>query len=715
MTITGTGSLLQETGRPNSMESNRDFTRALAQETELQKMLTDEKMRSEQHRTNYQTLKVEHTRLQDELLQIQGELRNAIEESKLMQEKYKALLEEENIDKSNLHAEIEDLKTRIVTPQRMDVIRLQVSEELDRQYRDRFSKLDQDVERHRAEYNKIRYEYSFLKSEYEHDKLENARIIEEMKLQNEAEVLNLRKERENLLGRQQSDMKQDTQKVRQLQRDNAQLHLKIKGLVSELDELRAQQEHKGLQTDQVTRLQVKQINEHASNLRSIQTERDALRLQCDNLMKELTSSSDTNIQLTNKIHQVEKENLVLKNRVEEVTHRGKIELSNMKMDLVKQKGELGRQVDRLTADLEDVQSALELSKHSLEQQAASLVEKERETVRRVQIAREEEWEKLTKVEDERLELETRLQELERRRLTEEAERHASRERINERIRVTEDLREAAEKETITLRAKLDQQQSVMDQLESERQQNAGLKSQLHQLETEMTNTVNGEQEIVTENYQLRTNLVEAQAEVRRLSDIVNKDKNSVDTILAQQKAIWLEEKANVSRRIQELESVNSTLSSKYTQATTIHKKRKKRYVTYTRELKDKYQLLKAKYEHLQLENKGANKADPNNAEFTKLKRQYRDLCRRHEEFRNIILVGNPTDSSSTKARAGGDQQADLGPGSLDNMGIVDFNEQERQHQNDLTMIQRRLSDLQSSQQQQMKDLRMLDAPEDKVD
>ena len=37
----------------------------LAQETELQKMLADEKMRSEQHRTNYQTLKAEHTRYDD--------------------------------------------------------------------------------------------------------------------------------------------------------------------------------------------------------------------------------------------------------------------------------------------------------------------------------------------------------------------------------------------------------------------------------------------------------------------------------------------------------------------------------------------------------------------------------------------------------------------------------------------------------------------------
>jgi len=37
----------------------------LMQETELQKMLADEKMRSEQHKTHYQMLKAEHTRLSE--------------------------------------------------------------------------------------------------------------------------------------------------------------------------------------------------------------------------------------------------------------------------------------------------------------------------------------------------------------------------------------------------------------------------------------------------------------------------------------------------------------------------------------------------------------------------------------------------------------------------------------------------------------------------
>jgi len=34
----------------------------LVQETELQKKLADEKMRTDQHKTNYQLLKAEHTR-----------------------------------------------------------------------------------------------------------------------------------------------------------------------------------------------------------------------------------------------------------------------------------------------------------------------------------------------------------------------------------------------------------------------------------------------------------------------------------------------------------------------------------------------------------------------------------------------------------------------------------------------------------------------------
>ena len=38
------------------------------------------------------------------------------------------------------------------------------------------------MEKYRAEYNKLRYEHTFLKSEFEHQKEEFARILEEEKI-----------------------------------------------------------------------------------------------------------------------------------------------------------------------------------------------------------------------------------------------------------------------------------------------------------------------------------------------------------------------------------------------------------------------------------------------------------------------------------------------------------------------------------------------------
>ena len=49
----------------------------------------------------------------------------------------------------------------------------------------------------------------------------------------------------------------------------------------------------------------------------------------------------------------------------------------------------------------DLNVKLDICKHTIQQQDQTLVEKERECVRRVQAAREEEFEKLAKVENEK--------------------------------------------------------------------------------------------------------------------------------------------------------------------------------------------------------------------------------------------------------------------------------------------------------------------------
>lgn len=83
-------------------------------------------------------------------------------------------------------------------------------------------------------------------------------------------MTNLRKEREAVVTKIQTDVSQDSQRVRVLQRENAQLHLKVQGLLSELEEIRAQREQLGVQSDQVSRLQAKQLVEHSATVKSLQ-------------------------------------------------------------------------------------------------------------------------------------------------------------------------------------------------------------------------------------------------------------------------------------------------------------------------------------------------------------------------------------------------------------------------------------------------------------
>ena len=75
-----------------------------------------------------------------------------------------------------------------LTSQRLEVIKLQVQEEVEQPYREKFQRLDSELEHFRTEYNKLKYEFAFLKTEYEHEKTEHARTTEEMKLRHEAEV-----------------------------------------------------------------------------------------------------------------------------------------------------------------------------------------------------------------------------------------------------------------------------------------------------------------------------------------------------------------------------------------------------------------------------------------------------------------------------------------------------------------------------------------------
>jgi hypothetical protein len=68
------------------------------------------------------------------------------------------------------------------------MIKMQVSDELERSYREKYQHQESEIEELRTMCNKYKHELFFLKSEYEHEQAESRQILAEMKLQHDAEV-----------------------------------------------------------------------------------------------------------------------------------------------------------------------------------------------------------------------------------------------------------------------------------------------------------------------------------------------------------------------------------------------------------------------------------------------------------------------------------------------------------------------------------------------
>ncbi len=259
----------------------------LSQDTELQKALADEKLRSDQHRNHYQLLKAEHAKLQDAHAALELEFQRSLEAERQNCERLRRSVADSQRYATELKGEVERLREAELTPQRLENVRMKAAEELEAIYKDRFARLSAEVETYRGESNRLRYEQSFLKSEFEHQTAEQARMMEEMRLVHEAEVANLRREREELLSGRAGANMEESERTKALHKENAQLQVRLKAKTTELEDLIAQKEHVNSNADSQSRTQARQLSEATSSLRQMQAEKDSLKQQIEMLQREV--------------------------------------------------------------------------------------------------------------------------------------------------------------------------------------------------------------------------------------------------------------------------------------------------------------------------------------------------------------------------------------------------------------------------------------------
>ncbi|KAM7116066.1 centrosomal protein of 83 kDa isoform 2-T4 [Molossus nigricans] len=619
-------------------------------DSELQKMLIDERLRCEHHKINYQTLKAEHTRLQDEYKKSQNELTRLLNEKQTNMEKFQLLFEELREELLKRTKDLEEIKPQVLTPQNLELLRAQIQQELEAPMRERFRSLDEEVEKYRAEYNKLRYEYTFLKSEFAHQKEEFARILEEEKIRYDSEIARLEKEKEELHNQLFSlDSTTESKRVQQLTREKAHLCQKLNVLEAEVAELRAEKENSGAQVENIQRIQVQQLAEMQATVRSLEAEKQSVKLQAERLEKELQSSNEQNTILISKLHKAEREINALTSQVKELKHSNKLEITDIKLEAARAKSELERERNKIQSELDGLQSDNEILKLAVEHHKVLLAEKDRDLIRKVQAAKEEGYQKLVVLQDEKL--------------------------------------------------KLQQQIMNIENAEKEKNENSDLKQQISRLQIQVTSLTQSENELLNSNQMLKEMMERLKQECRALRSQAEKAQLEVEKTQEEKNNQWLEEKHKLHERIIDREEKYNQAKEKLQRAAIAQKKRKSLHENKLKRLQKKVEILEAKKEELETENQVLNRQNVPFEDYTRLQKRLKDIQRRHNEFRSLILVPNIPPAASVNLVSF--QSSTMVPGTE-----LAFppHVQEEQHQRELSLLRKRLEELETTQRRQLEEL-----------
>ncbi|NWS17197.1 CEP83 protein, partial [Pachyramphus minor] len=667
---------------------------------ELLKLLIDEKMRSERHKANYQILKAEHQRLQGDYTKSQEEMKQLLDEKQAATDKVQQLVTEYQEQLLGKSQELEKLKMQVITPQKLELLKAKIQEELESPMRERYQKLEDEVEKYRTLYNKLRYEHTFLKSEFEHQQEEHARILEQKKIKYEAEIARLDKDKEELHNQLlNADPMKDSKRLEAVSREKAQLCQKLKALEAEIEELRAERHDCGMQAENVQRVQARQLADMQATMRCLEAEKKSAELQVDRIEKELQMTNEENIVLSTKLHKCEREVSSLAAEVEELKHSHKLEVTNVKLEAARTKSEVEREKNKIQSEMDGLLSDKEILKAAVKRHKVLLVEKDRELIRKVQAAKEEGFDNIAALQNEKLELENRLAHLEQMKLEEDTWRQSEKDQYEEKLRAAQMAEESSKKELQRLRwLKIQQQAMQRKELDEWKRESADQKQQIHDMQLQLASLSQSEKDLLESNEKLKERIERLKQECQQAENTQLEREKTLEC----QRMEWLREKRVLTQCITDYEVKYNQLRNKLCRAALFDmslRQRKTLNDNKQRRMREKIELLEAKMEELEKQNQMLMRQNVSPEEYTRLQKRLKDLQRRHNEFRSIIL--NPNIPSLNPL---GIMPSSAPPPGSEPVSFFFFSSKEEQHQRELSLLRKRLEELETRQRKQLEDL-----------
>ncbi|TPX57525.1 hypothetical protein PhCBS80983_g03781 [Powellomyces hirtus] len=354
-------------------------------------------------------LKSTHERLQERHS-------NLVDEFEISQ-KEKLAVEAQNSEltahfKSQLDAktkELEVLRTKIPNPKDMEILRLKTVQEVEEQNEKRWKSMNKDTEKYRNLYYTLRRDYELAKTDIDRERSQTNAKLREMELSYQEELNAL--ENRMLELRQCLETSTDPQRLRELQRDNADLQLRVSSMLPELEELRAEKEKLHIDNEQLSRLSKRRLLDEISHSKSLQAEKDALAVKLATIeaesaqtLRSLDQATENNVDLTKELDRA-------RSRLDEVSHQFKVETNDTKLVTLKRQTQYENTIGELKEKVNVLESQLKTATEIIHSLRDRIAANEKDAMEKCRQAREEEWGARTQLESDKSHLETQLSNL----------------------------------------------------------------------------------------------------------------------------------------------------------------------------------------------------------------------------------------------------------------------------------------------------------------
>ncbi|TGZ66798.1 hypothetical protein CRM22_005131 [Opisthorchis felineus] len=547
-------------------------------------MLQEDRLHSIRHRQNYQALKDAYQQLQASHSKLDSELALKFKEEKLTEEKHAREIGELQKKYQKLEKAYEEACRSQVTKERLEMVKLQVTQDVEQVYRNQIAEAHAGIAAARNENIRLREEADKATAELERERTEFQAVIEQNRVIYDAEISNLRKIKEDLNSRLKQLTADEISRSQDAGKENAQLAAKYELVSKELEEQKQlrKTEREKLQAENHT------LRNTCSDLKAenqeVQAERDSLKNQLRLLRTEYNALRLEFEEERQRSVTAARSSTEAEQRLTNLTHKTRIELSNLRLEAQQQRAEIEKQRDDFILKCQTLERDLQLMGDRCQQVESSSAKRELESTERETAVREELGTEIIRLEAKVSQLTQQL------RITQHA--------LNSEETAQKSIKPKDDEESLRMRRELDE---------------------------------------------LNGRLIQAQECNRRLAEkLENSIAKSVPTIKEdkQLNAMQLSIKDAENRQLrdtnQELQQQLASVRSSFKHYMEGASQKKRALHERIKQLKNETQLQELELEKLRAENDLLRKNVPQ-AEYERIRSILQDLRKRHEEYEDIIF------------------------------------------------------------------------------